>query len=303
MQPTYKIQWGTPGASMAIEIFRILSRGYEKLVNVPDKALSHLSAKNVSYETLLQRVSQKQIELDQILNSNRQLEIELKNQKGAMEGVLNLRLKEELSRAKQEMEKILNEARIIVEEAKRNEITKVKKIDEKSHQLAAELRKLGGVVDEEVQAPKGNVDINDLAPGDVVYSHLLKKEFSVHSIDKRRNEVTIVKGSIKLTVPALTLGSSKRAPLGPKVSVSFQKASNPQLELDVRGLRLSEFQNLVEKSLGDLLSGDVPYLNVIHGHGDGVLKNWVREYLKKSRDFKAELPENGNDGETKITLR
>ncbi len=303
MRPTYKIQWGTPGSSMAIEIFRIISRNHEKLRGVPEKALSHLSAKNVSYETLLQRVSQKQIELDQILASNRQLEVELKNQKGAMEGILNLKLKEELAKAKQEVEKILAEARQIVEEARHNEITKVKKVDERAHQLKAELRKLGGAVDDEPVAPLGDVDIQDLAPGDVVYSHLLKKEFNVHSIDRRKNEVTIVKGSIKLTVPVTTLGASKRARVQPKVSVSFQKTGHSQLELDVRGMRLSEFQNLVEKSLGDLLAGDVPYLNVIHGHGDGILKNWLREYLKRSKDFKGELPENGNDGETKITLR
>ncbi|MBA2405573.1 MAG: hypothetical protein H0V66_12425, partial [Bdellovibrionales bacterium] len=86
MKPTYKIQWGTPGASMAIDIFRILARNNPSVLNIPNKALSHLSAKNVSYETLLQRVSQKQIELDQLLNSNHRLEVEMKNQKGAMEG-------------------------------------------------------------------------------------------------------------------------------------------------------------------------------------------------------------------------
>jgi len=61
MKPTYKIQWGTPGASMAIDIFRILSRNNPEVRNIPDKALTHLSAKNVSYETLLQRFSQKKI--------------------------------------------------------------------------------------------------------------------------------------------------------------------------------------------------------------------------------------------------
>src|SRR5690606_18715826 len=111
------------------------------------------------------------------------------------------------------------------------------------------------------------------------------KEFVVQAIDPRRKEITIAKGPIKMTVPVHTLGKSKRAPIKPKVSVSFVKSSNSQLEFDVRGMRLSEFQNLIEKALGDLLSGDVPYISVIHGHGDGVLKNWLRDYLKRSRDF------------------
>lgn len=303
MKPTYKIQWGTPGASMAIDIFRILSRGHDEVRDVPAKALSHLSAKNVSYETLLQRVSQKQIELDHILTSNRQLEVELKNQKGAMEGILNLRMKEELTKARQEVDKILAEARALVEEARRNEIQKVKRIDDKSHQLKTQIDKLRGIEVIEEEVPVGDLSIEDVKSGDTVYSHTLKKEFTVQGVDLRRKEVTIAKGPIKLTVPVSSLGRSKRAPLRPKVSVSFVKTSNSQLEFDVRGMRLSEFQNMIEKALGDLLSGDVPYISVIHGHGDGVLKNWLRDYLKRSRDFQGELPETGNDGETKIVLK
>lgn len=305
MKPTYKIQWGTPGASMAIDIFKILAQGHEEVSDVPSKALSHLSAKNVSYETLLQRVSQKQIELDKVLHSNRLLEVELRNQKGAMEGILNLKMKEELTKARQEVDKILNEARNLVEEARRNEIQKVRKIDEKSHQLKTQISKLAGVseVKEHEELPTGDLDIEAVRKGDVVYSHILKKEFSVQGIDLRRKEVTIAKGPIKMTVPIHTLGKSKRAPVQAKVSVSFTKTSNSQLEFDVRGMRLNEFQNLIEKALGDLLSGDIPYISVVHGHGDGVLKNWLRDYLKRSRDFQGGPPENGNDGETKITLK
>lgn len=304
MKPTYKIQWGTPGASMAIDIFSILSRGHESVEDVPQKAMTHLNAKNISYETLLQRVSQKQIELDQILNSNRQLEIELKNQKGAMEGVLNLKLNEELNKARKEVDKILAEARNLVDEARKNEITKVKKVDEKGHTLKAQINKLQGVAPEpEENFPQGDLNIQQIKIGDTVYSHVMKKEFTVQAIDTRKNEVTIGKGPIKLTVPLAMLGSSKRAPLKAKVSVSFQKSSNAQYEYDLRGVRLSEFQNAVESALGDLLSGDIPFLNIIHGHGDGVLKNWLRDYLKRSKDFQIDTAESGNDGETRISLK
>lgn len=304
MKPTYKVQWGTPGSSMAIDIFSILARNHEAVNQVPAKALSHLSAKNVSYETLLQRVSQKQIELDQIISSNRQLEIELKNQKGAMEGILNLKLQEELSRAKKEIDRITREARQLVEDARKQEITKVKRVDEKAHQLKAQVDKLGGVTPVENESIEdGNLDIEIVKPGDLVHSHVLKKDFLVQSIDLRKKEVTVSKGPIKITLPANTLSYSKNAKKAPQVKVSFQKNSNAQFEIDARGMRLSEFQNRIEMSLGDLLTGDVPFLNVIHGHGDGVLKNWLRTYLKRSKDFQGEIPENGNDGETKITLK
>ena len=304
MKPTYKVQWGTPGASMAIDIFRIISRNHPAVKDVPDKALTHLSDKNVSYETLLQRVSQKQIELDQLLTANRQLEVEMRNQKGAMEGVLNLRLNEELTKARREVDRILQEARELVDEARRNEITKVKKVDDKAQILKARITELRGEepeIEEVIQ--HGDLNLAELKPGNMVYSFVLKKEFLVHSIDLRKKEVTIGKGPIKMTVPAHTLGSSKKASLSSKVSVTFYKKADAKFEHDVRGLRLSEFQNIVEGAIGDLLTGDVPFLNFIHGHGDGILKKWLREFVKKSKELQLDSSESGNDGETRITLR
>ena len=304
MKPTYKIQWGTPGASMAIDIFRILSRNQKELGIIPDEALKHLNTKNISYETLLQRVSQKQIELDQVLTSNRQLEIELKNQKGAMEGLLNLRLNEEVMKARKEVEKILFEARQIVEEARRKDNFKPKRIDEKSHELQSKLKALSP--EKEVPPepiPLGNLDLKVLKIGDIVFSNPLKKEFTVLAIDLRKNEVQIGKGPIKLMVPVATLSSTKKAPLKAKVSVSFEKNSHARFEYDVRGLRLSECQSTIEKALGDLLTGDVPFVHIIHGHGDGILKNWLRDYVKKSKDFALDSSESGNDGESRIVMK
>lgn len=304
MKPTYKIQWGTPGASMAIDIFRILSQDHFSVKIVPDKALKHLSAKNISYETLLQRVSQKQIELDQLITTNRQLEIELKNQKGAMEGVLNLKLNEELSKARREVDRILSEARELIEEARKNEITKIKRVDEKSHQLKLRIGALQGEGPEQPEPIReGDLTISDIKVGDTVFSNTLRKEFTVLAIDSRKLEVQIGKGPIKFNVPISTLSSSNKAPLKPKVSVSYQRNTNARFEYDVRGLRLSECQNLIENALGDLLTGDVPFISVIHGHGDGVLKNWLRDYVKKSREFAIDSSESGNDGETRIVLK
>lgn len=304
MRPTYKIIWGTPGSSMAIDIFRILSEGHPSVAQVPEKATGQLTQKNVSYETLLQKVTQKQIDLDHLLNNNRQLEADLRNQKGAMEGVLNLRLQDELQKARKEIDRILSEARLLVEEAKRNEITKVRRIDDKGHSLRGELGKLAGEEPVREEGPRlGNLSLEDIQVGEQVHSLVLKKDFIVQSIDMRKREVMIAKGPIKISVPVTTLARSKNTQPSQKVSVSFQKSRNPQLELDVRGLRLSDCQSMVETALGDLLTGDVPYISVIHGHGDGILKNWLRDYLKRSKDFQVAPSEKGNDGETKITLQ
>ncbi|HLW57311.1 MAG TPA: Smr/MutS family protein [Bacteriovoracaceae bacterium] len=303
MKPTYKIQWGTPGASMAIDIFRILANENELVKNVPAEAIKHINTKNISYETLLQKVSQKQIELDHLITQNRQLEVELKNQKGAMEGVLNLKLQDELSKARKEVDKIIKRAHELVEQVKNQTITRPKKVEEVNFELKQQLSKFSPkaqpVIDE---TPRGELDINQLEVGDTVYSYVLKKDVLVSAIDLKKKEVTVAKGPIKIKVPISTLRQSQHRPIK-RVQVSFEKNHNPQFELDVRGMRLSEFQAKIELALGDLLTGDIPFLNVIHGHGDGVLKNWLRDYIKKSKDFVGGSPDNGNDGETRITLK
>lgn len=304
MKPTYKIQWGTPGASMAIDIFKILARDNELVANVPTEAIKHLNNKNISYETLLQKVSQKQIELDHLVQNNRLLEVELKNQKGAMEGVLNLKLQDEIAKARREVEKIVQKAYDLVEQVKAQNITRVRRVEEVNFELKQELAKLAPktaqvTVDE---TPRSEIDISQIEVGDTVYSHVLKKDVLVTAIDSKKKEVTVAKGPIKLKVPLSTLKQSQHKPLK-RVHVSFEKNHNPQFELDVRGMRLSEFQAKIELALGDLLTGDIPFLNVIHGHGDGVLKKWLRDYIRRSKDFTGGSPDNGNDGETRITLK
>jgi len=305
MKPTYKIIWGTPGPSMAIDIFKLLSKDSPELYHVPERANAKLNSKNISYETLLQKVSQKEIELDKIINSNRRLEVDLKNQKGAMEGILNLKLEDELSKARSEISKIMNEAKGIVELARKNEISKIKKIEEKAHFLHSQIGKIGGIK-EKPSTPNpetGNLNIQDLKTGDCVYSLILKKEFIIYGTDLKKNEVIIAKGPIKISVPVSSLMRSQNQKRQPSVNVSIMKTSQSHVEYDVRGMRLAEFQNLIDQALGDLLSGDIPYLSIIHGHGDGILKNWLRDFLKKSKNFIGETPENGNDGETKITVK
>ena len=46
----------------------------------------------------------------------------------------------------------------------------------------------------------------------------------------------------------------------------------------------------------------MPFANIIHGHGDGVLKKWLRNHIKRHPDFKISLNETGNDGESRVEL-
>ena len=87
-----------------------------------------------------------------------------------------------------------------------------------------------------------------------------------------------------------------------RISINVQRESSGTTTLDSRGVRLEKFQSDVNDSLQDLFSGDIPYLDIIHGHGDGILKKWLREYLKHERDLDWS-PLDGNDGTTRVLLK
>ena len=66
-------------------------------------------------------------------------------------------------------------------------------------------------------------------------------------------------------------------------------------------MKLDQFKNDVEESLINLLNDDIPFLEIIHGHGEGILKGWLRNYLKRSFHELDWNPMDGNDGVTIIT--
>ena len=67
-------------------------------------------------------------------------------------------------------------------------------------------------------------------------------------------------------------------------------------------MRFEEFQRVVEQALDRILTGDMPFAVFIHGHGNGYLKNWLRNYLKKHPEFRWEIPEQSGDESTKVFL-
>jgi DNA mismatch repair protein MutS2 len=111
----------------------------------------------------------------------------------------------------------------------------------------------------------------------------------------------VTKGALTVNVPLNTFKKGTTTVNSfQQIRISVSRSSVRPYGLDCRGMRLEEFQHTIERSLGDLLAGDIRILSVIHGHGDGVLKAWLRSSISKSKDFKWAVPENGNDGELRF---
>jgi DNA mismatch repair protein MutS2 len=67
-------------------------------------------------------------------------------------------------------------------------------------------------------------------------------------------------------------------------------------------MRLQAFEAAVDKLIAQLFNESFPYIEIIHGHGDGILKNWLLEFILKNPDLTILDDDSGNQGMTRVKL-
>ena len=122
----------------------------------------------------------------------------------------------------------------------------------------------------------------------------------------RQNLLKVSKGNIKLDckpsdLKLLKYSKKNTSTATIKVSPIIPCHTTLKLEVDCRGMRLSEFEILINQYILSIQNEEIPYVTIIHGHGDGILKNWLRKQLGKLSSLKWSSTE-GNDGSTNIQL-
>jgi DNA mismatch repair protein MutS2 len=313
-KPTYKVYVGEPGSSMAFTIFESLSDKYNIHTAIPDRAKTILDKKHVSYEKLLQDLSSKKSELDKYVVENRKLNQDIKNQKKSMEGILHLEKEKLVNQFEKRLSKVLKDAEYLFRETKRGNVESQRQLSRKVDDINSGFNKIKSET-------KGNEEknlnhlkkasIKEISIGDSVYSKLLNKEVKVIGINERKKEVQINNKNMNIWAPIQSILTQKASILGlPKaqekveeqVKISVQRQVTGKIEIDCRGMRLEDFQRTAENSMDELICGDIPFLTIIHGHGSGILKTWLRNYIRSNKDLEWEALD-GNDGCTKITLK
>lgn len=305
-RPTYKLILGEPGSSLAFKIFDNLSEQYGLKNEISEKAKDLLDKKQVTYETLLQELSQKKIDLDKLLAHNRSLNIELKNQKSSMEGTLFLERDKVLNDYTKKIKALFDQAENLLTEVKSGKVANKRGLNNEIANIQSSLikekpEKKNKEDVEEIYAHMNRIHIEDIQAGITVFSLTIRKNVKVQNVNLRKKEVQIQNGALSVWVSPETLRyASGSKPNIPRISINIQKSVRGDIEIDCRGMRLEEFQKASEQAIDEVITGEIPFVTIIHGHGDGVLKNWLRTYLRKEhRDLRWENIE-GNDGCTKI---
>ena len=316
LKPTYRFTQGISGSSNAVTIAENLGLD-EKIIS---------SAKNIFSETT-GKTTEKFAQLEQMWEMAAKKEEEAR--KNAEEIEL---LKQKLERQSEELKK--EKRKIIVEykkktqsafESSKDEMTAVlKKLREnetrsnamnairKSALVRKKLHdKLSDEYDE-LREEYRDIDPATIKKGDKVVIKDLNQEAEFVSLTDKGRKAIILLGSVNTTVPIKKLAeydkalikAKTQALVHPKKPERFVR-TDISYTLDLRGYRYEEAMNEVEAYLDKACAAGLPHVIIIHGHGTGVLKKAIRDYLSESpyvAKFRAGEDAEGGDGVSVVDL-
>jgi DNA mismatch repair protein MutS2 len=289
LKPLYKLAYGIIGRSYAL----IIAKRYGIPEEVVKLAESLLKGEDRLADDILKALEEEYKRLERERKEVEKLKKELEKKREELhikEREVNERLKKELSAYIEELERRTEEAlREKEAEKARQKIKKVVVSVKNRAEILSEIK------------PKREVKVGDTVK-------LLKsgRKGKVVSVDKAKKTAVVQVGNLKVEVKLSQIEPVEEFERkDEKVNVNVKKPSRFFPELKVLGFRGDEALRAVEKFLDDANIVGVKRVKIVHGHGEGILKRLIREYLKESpyvKSFRGGKPEEGGDGVTVVEL-
>jgi DNA mismatch repair protein MutS2 len=310
MKPLYVLEIGKPGSSYAFEIAQNIGLQKEVLdlariktgtnQNRIDSLLVDLEReKKQIYDTKLQ-LSNQQNKVKNLVAENEKIKLFLDENKKIL-----------MKEAKLEAQSIIKNANKLVEntiaEIKENQADKTV-----TRQLRQTLQKelVHHHVKEE-KKPEAPVQVNTpIEVGDWV--QLNNTETTGQVLEINRDNLVIALGDLRSVVKKnrvykISNKQAKKVVQANSYSGSISEAiSSFNAELDLRGMRGENALHEVEKYLDKSVMLGFPFIKIIHGKGDGILRKLIREYLKKYSQVtrvEDEHADRGGDGITYVYFK
>lgn len=315
LAPTYRVFMGMPGGSSALEIARRLGMD-ERLVN---DARGRLHRTDRRLDQMMADLQRTQRQLADDVEKTRQAR-HVAEQAAREAETLRLQLEQAEQEAKRGLKKKIGEqfqraraeVQATVDSLKREQkLIKAKETKQRLHELETKAR-------QELMPVSTPIPLEQLGIGDTVEITGLGMTGTLIETPhgKKRVRVKVGEGEILATVSNLVgIMQESRTMVVPPTS----PASNPrristgnglgldeQTVVDVRGQAADEALDHVVAALDRAALDGAPYLRIIHGHGTGRLKSFLREYLKDPpyvENFRPGDRAEGGDGVTVAKLR
>ncbi len=317
LEPLYQLEMGQPGSSFAFEIAHkiglpkeIIATAKEKVgqgqVNF-DKMLRDLEKEKRQMATRNQEMAQKDKQLNQTLKEYNELK-----------SYLDTERKKILNQAKEEAKKLLKDTNQRIESTIR-EIREKQAQKEETKELRRELQVFESSLKPEYVPPAPveealeiKVIGGDIGVGDLVRIKGQSAVGEVLDINLKGKEALIGIGELKSNVKLNRLEKISRKeyrahtventpPRLRGVDLN-EKMNNFSYQLDLRGKRGEEALQEVDNFIDNAILVGSPELRIVHGKGDGILRNLVRSHLRNYKQVKSLEDEHADRGGAGVTI-
>lgn len=308
LMPLYQLAIGPAGSSFTFEVAQKI--GLNK--RVIKKARSYAQTKQFDYDKLLAEVQHKGEVLEKELSKTKELQEQAEywqQEYKTLKETLNSIKKELVEQAKSEANQIILDANAKIERTIR-EIKEHQADKEKTIQIRKELSKeVEKASSEKTKQIIEKKPTHSFKLGDRVQ---LQGSNSIGEIIKiQEQKIEIAMGGIITRTKVENIqkvGAEIRNNVTKYVSHNkFDQLSQVfNSELDVRGLRTLEAIEALDKWMDDALMLGFRQIKIIHGIGNGILRNQLRAHLKKN-SLIAQMSDaekmDGGQGSTIITFK
>ncbi|MFN2195617.1 MAG: endonuclease MutS2 [Anaerolineales bacterium] len=333
LEPTYRLVIGLPGRSNALAIARRLGLP-EELV---ESARSELNPDDLQAESLLDEIHRQR---DIAHAARTSAETNLQEAEQVREKLIQrledieAERREVLEQARLEAQRQIDELQEEVREARkalaraRQPLESLRlvaqKVDELEEQVDEPVERLEPVLSSELAhagrpANAAPQERKPLRLGSRVYLRSLGTEGVVISLSEEEAEVQVGmmrvrarRSDLDTNLPETAVAAPAKSTSGRRkepAAASEQKARpsdplpvSPGVELDMRGQRVEEALDQLDRHLDAAFLANLPWVRVIHGKGTGRLRDAVRAHLEHHPQVKSIKPGQANEGGDGVTI-
>ena len=309
LAPTYLLIKGIPGRSYGLSIARRLGLPDAVLANAEErvpKVERDVNALLASLEAREVVLSQLEAEAAQSLDGARETahrlaerEARLREREVAFEREARQEARRYLLDSRHEVERAIRELRQSAadqaEDAAREARQRVEQLAEAQRERLLEL-------DQPTLSRTGTGVAVDPEPGMLVIVHAMGGKTG-RVIERRDDKLLVALGAVKMTFPAssVSVAPVQAVPTAPAIH-GDQPDLDVATEIDVRGVRAGDVDDLVMQAVDAAVRADLKSLRVIHGKGTGALRERVAEMLRKDTRVRSFRPGGFNEGGTGVTV-
>ena len=323
--PTYRLQYGSPGRSLAIEIAArlgmpasVVAQARENLSDREKQLAEHLARLDDDVRRLEQDRRELARERAAVADTERKLrsrEDSVREREETYRRRLDAKLDEQLREGRREIDAIIEglKARTsaLSDQAARRAAAAIStgetgaaRADARSaiDQVVGRLKKgPGAPVDMPARAPQAPIE-----PGVRVTVGALGLEGTVLDVHGSRAEIDMNGKRLRAALRDLRVIGGAPSSAKVKVNIDLQPRAGSLSELNVIGCTVDEALSRLEKFLDESTVTDQQVLRIIHGHGTGQLRRAVAEFLKEHplvARFQTAKMDQGGGGVTVVELK